>query len=396
MPHAPIPVNESDRLEALLRYKILDTDAESAYDDLVEIAAHICNTPISLISLVDSDRQWFKAKKGLDADQTERDIAFCAHAIQQDHVFLVEDASQDPRFKDNPLVTGDPDIRFYAGAPLVTHDGYSLGTLCVIDQKPHQLSQEQSKALKALSRQVVSQLELRRYAMELDTLNQRKDQFLALLSHDLRNLFNAILGFSRHLSKSAHRFSQAETIKVAEAINHSANQTYQLLTNLLDWSRIHLNDSKIIFDQVNFNEVTENVINLLATEAKTKSLSLNSTIPESVTARADKQMIYSLIQNLVNNAIKFSPPEETITIESNMSKAELVIEITNTCREIATEKVATLFTRNDFASTVGTAGEAGTGFGTKLCVDIVRQHGGTIGARKQGDKIVVSFHLPIS
>lgn len=158
---APLPQDESARLDALRRYNILDTEPEQAFDDLVKLAAKICQTPIALVSLVDPLRQWFKAKVGVTACETSRDIAFCAHAILQRGVFEIPDTLVDPRFATNPLVTSEPFIRFYAGTPLMTPDGYPLGTLCVIDRVPKQLTAEQQDVLSTLGRQIVSLLELR-------------------------------------------------------------------------------------------------------------------------------------------------------------------------------------------------------------------------------------------
>jgi GAF domain-containing protein len=158
---------EADRLEALRQYNILDTPAEQTYDDITALAAFICDVPIALVSLVDADRQWFKSRVGLDTQETSRDVSFCAHAILGPTIMMVNDATQDERFFDNPLVTSAPGIRFYAGVPLIPPEGMPLGTLCVIDRKPRTLSEHQIKTLEALARQVVIQLELKRVSSQL-------------------------------------------------------------------------------------------------------------------------------------------------------------------------------------------------------------------------------------
>lgn len=163
-----LPTDESKRIEALRSYEILDTLPEQDYDDLTALASEICQTPISLISLVDDKRQWFKSNHGLAARETPRDFSFCAHAIlDPTEIFQIPDSRQDTRFADNPLVTGDPHVVFYAGVPLVNEDGYSLGSLCVIDHTPKQLTTSQAKALRILSKQVVNMLELRRSHKQL-------------------------------------------------------------------------------------------------------------------------------------------------------------------------------------------------------------------------------------
>jgi len=167
--NAPIPANEAERLAALRDYHVLDTEAEQSYDDIVVLASHICRVPISMISLVDESRQWFKSRLGLRDQETPRKVAFCAHAILQQEPLIVPDARKDRRFSDSSLVTGEPHIRFYAGFPLVNPEGLALGTLCAVDRKPRRFSPEQIKAMHALARQVMALLETRRVSARLAT-----------------------------------------------------------------------------------------------------------------------------------------------------------------------------------------------------------------------------------
>ena len=179
---------EQSRLQALEDYNILDTAPEEKLDNLAALASYICGTPTSLISLVTQDRQWFKAKIGFDKDETPRSMSFCQHAILEDDVLEIPDTMQDIRFFSNPLVTGNPNIRFYAGAPLVNTEGYKLGTLCVIDTQPRELTEAQKRALATLSEQVVAHFELRRKNQELE---QEKNQ-LRLVNEKLNGIMTLV------------------------------------------------------------------------------------------------------------------------------------------------------------------------------------------------------------
>jgi GAF domain-containing protein len=168
------PSIEASRIAALNRYAILDTEPEQSFDDLVTLAAHICKTPMAMLSLVDEHRQWFKSKVGVQVCETPREVSICTYAIQQDDLFIVPDTRQDPRFRDNPLVVGEPRVRFYAGAPLINEDGFALGTLCVVDREPRELDEDQKNALLSLRRLALAQMELRQNLRLLkDALNDR-------------------------------------------------------------------------------------------------------------------------------------------------------------------------------------------------------------------------------
>ncbi|MEL6814288.1 MAG: EAL domain-containing protein [Cyanobacteria bacterium J06598_3] len=208
MTFASGPAQETLRLAKLNDYNILDTLPEPVYDDIVELVAHICQTPSSLVSLIDANRQWFKAKVGFEAAESSRSIAFCSYTIEQSGIMVVEDTHQSERFRNNPLVTGKPYIRFYAGAPLVTPDGYALGSLCVIDYQPRQLNEGQLRALEVLSHQVVAQMELRRQAHQLkatnETLEQRVKERTSTLSVALHRLLQTQSKLMKREAASRH------------------------------------------------------------------------------------------------------------------------------------------------------------------------------------------------
>lgn len=383
---APIPDNEKERINALLSYDILDTDSEEVYDEIAELASSICGTPIALISLIDEQRQWFKSKVGLNDVQSSRDIAFCSHAILEEEVLIVEDATQDERFADNPFVIKDPCIRFYAGAPLITPDGFALGTLCAIDTKPKTLTPQQERALRILAKQVITQLELRlsfkklqNYAKELRRINAAKDRFFSIISHDLRSPFNSMLGFAQILNNEIDDLSPEQIKEISTEIYDTGHATFKLLENLLQWSMLEMGTLPWRPKTIHLYDVVKDVVSLLSGAASHKNITLVNEVIERENVYADQMMLQSVIQNIVNNAIKFSHAGDKIIISS-------VIEDDNSIRVIiadsgvgmSPEQVDNLFEIEFCSSKPGTEGERGTGLGLLLCKEFVTKNGGTI------------------
>ncbi|MGB2924246.1 MAG: adenylate/guanylate cyclase domain-containing protein [Limnothrix sp.] len=207
MPAAPLPHNEEKRLQALEEFEILDSPAEDEFDDLAALAAHICGTPVALISLVDRHRQWFKSKIGIDAPETPREMSFCAHALlEPEKTLIVPNTREDERFADNPLVTGDEDVQFYAGTPLVTSDGFPIGTLCTIDHMPRNLTPAQTSALQRLGRQVINQMELRINVRRLRNQIQQNQRVEAKLQASNQQVVDLLEGMNDGFIALNHRW----------------------------------------------------------------------------------------------------------------------------------------------------------------------------------------------
>lgn len=234
---------EDERIRELEKLHILDSLEEDEYDTITQLASTICETPISLISLVDTNRQWFKSHKGLEARETPKEYAFCAHAIHSPHeVFEITDSRKDERFHDNPLVTGEPRVIFYAGVPLVTNDGQAVGTLCVIDHETNKLSDDQHKALRALAKQVVQLFNLRIKTIELENIhkevsqkNEELEVFARNAAHDLKSPLSSIIGLSTALLNNCKNDLEEEDYMLVKMIDSSSRKLHQMIEGLLQF-----------------------------------------------------------------------------------------------------------------------------------------------------------------
>ena len=302
----PIPENEEQRLATLLAYDVLDTLPERLYDNITLLASQICGTPIALISLIDGSRQWFKSRVGLDAPSTPRELSFCGHAILQDDVFQIVNSEADVRFADNPLVTDAPRVVFYAGAPLRSPSGDKLGTLCVIDHTPRELTSQQKESLTALSEQVVALLEMRLAVKQAREASQIKSDFLANMSHEIRTPLGAIIGFADLLSHE--RLELRERSQFAETISRNAKSLAQIIDDILDLAKVEAGKLEIEKVEFDLHEHLEDVVTLFREKVSGKGIYLRTAIDAEIPKKicSDPTRLRQILINLVGNAVKFT------------------------------------------------------------------------------------------
>ena len=379
---------EIQRIQTLLDYEVMDTESEEDLEQITELASRICNCPITLISLLDDKRQWFKARVGLDAKETPKDIAFCKYTIEEDELFSVENALNDDRFKSNPLVTGAPNIRFYAGMPLRAPNGFNIGTLCVIDTKPRELNEDQKISLAILSKTIIKHLELKIKNRNLKTAieyankcSKAKDDFLSNMSHELRTPLNAIYGFTEMLSKTQLNKEQQDMLSI---VRTSGEILLTLINDILDFSKIE--SGKVVLEECPFDlkDTIVNVHSLLKPKCEQKNVGFNCNIDSigSYIMLGDKVRITQIIINLVGNAIKFtSKGKVSINIKhisETKANASFLFSVTDTGIGIPENMLSKIFERFEQASTDTVRKFGGTGLGLSISKSLVELLGGEL------------------
>jgi two-component system, sensor histidine kinase len=410
---------EGERLSILRSYQILDTAPEEEYDDLVALAAQICGVPLASITLIDETRQWFKARIGFEEAETPRNISFCAHAIQRpDDLLIVNDARTDPRFSELSNVTGAPHIRFYAGAPLVTHDGWALGTLCVIDRQPRQLTPEQERALRVLRRHVVNALELRKLVKDqksviTDLENTRialeeariaaeagaraKSQFLAAMSHEIRTPMNAVVGMTTLLRATPLDTEQQDCV---DTIRTSGELLLTVINDILDFSKIE--SGKMTFEHIPFEvaRCVADAIDLLAASAQAKHLALHTVIAPNVPVfvNGDVTRIRQILVNLLSNAVKFTERGGvTVSVSLGAPRTdglELQFSVQDSGIGIPADRIDRLFQQFCQVDVSTTRRYGGTGLGLAISKRLAEIHGGRMWVTSQtGQGSTFSFTI---
>ncbi|MFN3165456.1 MAG: response regulator [Phycisphaeraceae bacterium] len=390
MPKALRPDHEFQRLVSLMSCDVLDTEPEACFDDLTELASRLCQTPIALVSLVDHDRQWFKSRTGLDATQTPRDQAFCAYTILGGGPLVIEDATTDPRTSDNPLVTGEPGIRAYAGVPLRLTEGEAVGTLCVVDTKPRRFDARQIADLRVIARQVVAQLEWRRAERQLvqfgeaiDAENRARTAFLSTLSHAVRAPLTAILGyvdlFSGPAGDAEPPIPRDEMVAVVQ--RHSA-ELLALVDDLLGLSSVEAGRATVDRAATDVDAVVRSVFAAVSPIARAKDLSLNAT-SERVPAglMLDPAHFERVLMNLVKNAVAYTERGGVYVHSAyDPSVGTLSIEVRDTGVGMTREQLARVRRFQPFIGANPRPGDApgGSGLGLPTCHRLLQLMDATI------------------
>ncbi len=411
----PILFNELHRLEALRSYRILDTPKEPTFDALTRLAAKHFDVPIALISLVDTNRQWFKASSGLEAEETAREVSFCAHAIVERGVMQVSNANEDPRFARNKLVTGEPGIVFYAGAPLVTEEGFALGTLCIIDRKPRDLLDEEGKtSLKDLASLVMRELELHKLRSRVDRVKaagladllsppeaelvrEARLGVLAALAHEMRTPLNAVLGFGEAMKHEL--FGPLGNLKYADyadCICRSGSHLLELVNNILDFARLEHGDLHPQESTFDLATLVDECLHLFIEESRRREVKVEPRLlSQGTVLKADRRLIGQVLLNLIGNGLKFTHAGGSVSVlESRQPDGRLVIEITDTGVGMSKTQINSALRPFGRLPHSGAEQGQGSGLGLPLSKRLIELHGGELKIRSKpgrGTTVVLGF-----
>ena len=409
--------NETERIKALHRYNILDTPPDGSFDRITAMASRLLKIPIAIVSLVDTDRIWFKSSHGTDVQEIDREPGLCASAIVSKEVYVIIDASFDVRCLTNPLVAGDFGLRFYAGVPLTTYDGYNLGTLCVIDLQPRSILPEELELLKDLAAVVMDEIELRlaaRNVVKLNTAlqleikerkraesiavaaNMAKSEFLGLMSHELRTPLSNIIGCSQVIQLQCDDSLSPKQQKYLDIIKCSSEHLLALINDILEMSKIEV--GKMTFNQSSFDLycLLDNLEQMFQLKAQSKRLQLRflrtQDVPQYV--QTDMGKLCQILINLLENALKFTESGSvTLRIQvvsglgvevdrfeqlgAENERLKIQFEVEDTGPGIAPEEIDSLF--EAFSQTsVGQKSQEGTGLGLAISRSFVQLLGGDI------------------
>lgn len=391
--------SESERLESLRSYLVLDTESEEEIDSLTQLASEICETPISLVSLIDENRQWFKSKVGVDVNEIDRDLAFCAHAINEtNELFVIEDARIDKRFFDNPFVTNDPSVIFYAGVVLKSDQNLPLGTLCVIDHTPRKLSDKQIDSLRIISRQIMNLLNYKKSIRKQEELrvqllqkNIELESFASIAAHDLKSPLANIMSAANIFSESYSSQLDSQGKLLIDSIEKSGERLILLIDGLLEFSKI--DDVNLLKkSRVNLNDLVTDFTTLIG-NSNNLIISLNSALTSIETYSI---LLDQILINLFTNSLKYSDKEITkieLSVSENSSHYLFIVKDNGPGIKLKyQDKIFNLF---QTASIQDQYGNKGNGIGLATVKKIIEKLGGKIQMESEEGK-GAEFYFSIS
>lgn len=394
--------NELKRLEALREYDILDTLPEEEFDALTKLAADICDTPVSMINLIDEHRQWSKSIVGLDESVREvpRSSSVCQYTILGTDQLEVSDLSKDERFSNLIYVKQAPNLRYYLGSPLITPEGLPIGSLCVIDYEKRELTEKQKSQLKIIADEVMARLELRKQNHQLKALNEYKIKLMKMLSHDMRSPLNGIMGMAS-LMKEIVGDDSSEQVEMLDIIEQSSFQLNEMIDEIMSYTLIESDGFSIDLSDVDLVHITEGMEKLYLPAAKTKQIDLDfytENIDENVQIDGDK--FEQIFGNLLSNAIKFTKTGGKVTaVLKKVEKAKgnyIELTVRDNGIGMSDKQLNTLFVDKSKSIKKGTGGEKSTGLGLSIIKYFVELHDGSISVESEvGEGSVFTVKIPI-
>lgn len=383
---ANTPNDELQRLQTLHGLGILDSGGDEIFDNLTRFASDLFETPIALVSLVDENRQWFLSHHGIDATETPRSQSFCAHSIlDRNNVMVIPDATQDERFTNNPLVTDNPGIRFYAGAPIVSDDGQPLGTFCIIDTSPRDNFDEAGQdKLKHFARMAMREIQIWKARREteqklehLQDSQEEQSRILTLLGHDMKGSFNAIIGFCGLIARMDPTANQEKLREYIEIIGSASHRAHLLMENLMSWARSGMSGHAGEQVATDIRIPVMGAISTIRPAADIKSVAIIDHAA-ACNVHIDSVQIEAVIRNLIGNAVKFSKTGGTVEIITDITGDELTLSVRDQGVGMDEQIIDRIRNAATGRSANGTAGEKGSGIGLMLARDFLAAHGAVL------------------
>ncbi|MCA9293557.1 MAG: response regulator [Phycisphaerales bacterium] len=397
MMSAPMPENEAERLAALRAYEVLDTPPEESFDRITRFATQIFNVPTAVISLVDSDREWFKSACGTASTHGDRTNSFCGHAILANDVFVVEDALQDDRFADNPAVMGES-IRFYAGAPLCTAQGANIGVLCLRSPHPRRFSERDREMLNALAASTMTELDLRVSKARAEAACRARTRFFANLGHEIRTPMTAIIGFTDLLTHD--ELSGAQRQEALRTIKRNSEQLLGILSDVLDLSRLESGRIDLHWNNVRMNNIFDDLRSMFEWRAKEKDIELRIDVARNVplVLRTDSTRLMQILINLVSNAIRYTKEGAVDVLVSYAEPTgRLMVEVRDTGVGMNDKFLKRVFMPFEQAKTSRTRERGGIGLGLAISLALSEAMGGELTASSApGVGSVFRLSLPVA